>query len=93
MYAKYLKCLLDFTLALLALIVLLPFLLILTVMGAIIMKGNPFFIQPRPGKNERIFSLIKFRTMTCEKDENGNLLPDDKRLTKYGKFLRSTSLA
>ena len=62
------------------------------------MKGNPFFTQLRPGKidkktgSEKIFRLIKFRTMTCEKDKNGNLLPDDKRLTKYGKFLRSTSL-
>lgn len=56
------------------------------------MKGNPFFTQLRPGKDEKIFRLIKFRTMTCEKDENGNLLPDDMRLTKYGKFLRSTSL-
>ncbi len=56
------------------------------------MKGNPFFTQKRPGKDEKIFKLIKFRTMTCEKDENGELLPDEKRLTKYGKFLRSTSL-
>lgn len=62
------------------------------------MKGNPFFVQERPGKinpktgKERIFKLIKFRTMTCEKDKNGNLLPDDERLTRYGKFLRSTSL-
>ena len=56
------------------------------------MKGNPFFTQERPGKDEKIFKLIKFRTMTCEKDENGNLLPDDDRLTRYGKILRSTSL-
>ena len=56
------------------------------------MKGNPFFAQSRPGKDERIFKLIKFRTMTCEKDKKGNFLPDDKRLTGYGKFLRSTSL-
>lgn len=92
MYAKYIKSPLDFILALLAVIMLLPVLLVLTVLGAIIMKGNPFFVQPRPGKDERIFRLIKFCTMTCEKDENGNLLPDEKRLTKYGKFLRSTSL-
>ena len=92
MYAKYIKRPLDFVLALIAFIVLLPILLILTVLGTIIMKGNPFFVQPRPGKNERIFRLIKFRTMTCEKDENGNLLPDENRLIKYGKFLRSTSL-
>jgi len=56
------------------------------------MKGNPFFTQLRPGKNEKIFKLVKFRTMTCEKDTDGNLLPDEKRLTGYGKILRSTSL-
>lgn len=92
MYAKFFKRILDFTLSLIALVLLSPVLLILTVVGAIVMKGNPFFTQLRPGKNERIFKLIKFRTMTCEKDKEGNLLPDDKRLTKYGKLLRSTSL-
>ena len=56
------------------------------------MKGNPFFTQPRPGKNEKIFNLIKFRSMTNKKDAEGNLLPDHVRLTKYGKFLRATSL-
>ena len=56
------------------------------------MKGNPFFTQLRPGKNGKIFKLIKFRSMTCERDEDGNLLPDEMRLTKYGKLLRSTSL-
>lgn len=92
MYAKYIKRPLDFCLSLCALIVLSPILLVLTVLGALMMKGNPFFTQLRPGKDEKIFKLIKFRTMTCEKDKDGNLLPDDKRLTKYGKFLRSTSL-
>lgn len=92
MYAKYIKRILDFILSLTALIVLSPILLILTIIGTIAMKGNPFFVQPRPGKNEKIFNLIKFRTMTNEKDENGELLPDEKRLRKYGKFLRSTSL-
>lgn len=67
------------------------------IVGAIAMKGNPFFVQKRPGKKgkdgkERIFSLIKFRTMSNAKDKDGNLLPDDKRLNGYGKFLRSTSL-
>lgn len=66
--------------------------LVLTVVGAFKMKGNPFFTQPRPGKDEKIFRLVKFRTMTNEKDANGKLLPDDVRLTAYGKFLRSTSL-
>lgn len=92
MYAKCFKRVLDFTLSLMALIVLSPVLLVLTVLGAIKMKGNPFFTQQRPGKNERVFKLIKFRTMTCETDEKGELLPDAQRLTKYGKFLRSTSL-
>lgn len=92
MYANCLKRVLDFTLSLMALIVLSPVLLVLTVLGAVKMKGNPFFTQLRPGKNEKIFKLIKFRTMTCEKDENGALLPDEKRLTRYGKLLRSTSL-
>lgn len=92
MYAKCLKRVMDFTLALLALLVLSPVLLVLTVLGAVKMKGNPFFTQPRPGKDEKIFKLIKFRSMTCEKDETGNLLPDEQRLTRYGKFLRSTSL-
>ena len=92
MYAKYWKRVLDFTLSLTALIVLSPVLLILTIVGAIKMKGNPFFTQLRPGKDEKIFKLVKFRSMTCEKDKDGNLLPDEVRLTKYGKFLRSTSL-
>ena len=91
-YAKYIKRAMDFFLSFCAITVLSPLLIILTVVGAIAMKGNPFFTQLRPGKNEKIFKLIKFRTMTCEKDKDGNLLPDDKRLTKYGKFLRSTSL-
>lgn len=92
MYAKYIKRPLDFFLSLCAIIVLSPVLLILTVLGAVKMKGNPFFTQLRPGKDEKIFKLIKFRTMTCEKDENGELLPDEQRLTRYGKILRSTSL-
>ena len=92
MYAKYFKRVLDFTLSLVALLILSPVLLVLTVLGAIKMKGNPFFTQQRPGKDEKIFKLIKFRTMTCEKDKDGNLLPDEQRLTRYGKLLRSTSL-
>lgn len=92
MYAKFIKRPLDFFLSLFAIIVLSPIFLILIVFGVVAMKGNPFFTQLRPGKNEKIFKLIKFRTMTCEKDKDGKLLPDDKRLTKYGKLLRSTSL-
>lgn len=97
MYAKFFKRVLDFTFSLFALIVLSPVLLILTIVGAIAMRGNPFFTQPRPGKqdkegNEQIFKLIKFRTMSNARDENGKLLPDDQRLGKYGAWLRSTSL-
>lgn len=92
LYKSFFKRFYDMALSGLAIVVLSPILLLLTVLGAIKMKGNPFFTQERPGKKEKIFKLIKFRTMTCEKDENGNLLPDEKRLTKYGKFLRSTSL-
>lgn len=92
MYAKFFKRVIDFTLSLCALIVLSPVLLILTVLGAVKMKGNPFFTQLRPGKDEKIFRMIKFRSMTCETDKNGELLPDEQRLTGYGKFLRSTSL-
>ena len=92
MYAKYIKRPFDIFCSLCAISVLFPVLLVLTIVGAIVMKGNPFFTQLRPGKNEKIFRLIKFRTMTCEKGADGKLLPDEKRLTKYGKFLRSTSL-
>lgn len=92
MYARYFKRVMDVSLSLAVLTVLLPLLTVLTVVGAVKMKGNPFFTQLRPGKNEKIFRLIKFRSMTCEKDADGNLLPDALRLTKYGKFLRSTSL-
>jgi len=92
MYANYIKRPLDFFCALASIICLSPILVVLTVLGAIKMKGNPFFTQPRPGLNEKIFKLVKFRTMTNEKDANGNLLPDDVRLNAYGKFLRSTSL-
>lgn len=91
-YGKYIKRVLDFILSLLALIILSPLILIFTIIGAIKMKGNPFFVQKRPGKDGKIFSLIKFRTMTNKKDKDGNLLPDEKRLTSYGRFLRSTSI-
>lgn len=92
MYAKYFKRIIDFCLSLIGLIVLSPLLIILIVLGAIFMRGNPFFTQERPGKDEKIFKLIKFRTMDNRKDKDGNLLPDEVRLNKYGKFLRSTSL-
>lgn len=91
-YEQYIKRPLDCFLSTGALIVLSPVLLVLTVVGAVEMQGNPFFTQERPGKDEKIFKLIKFRTMNNKKDKDGNLLPDEERLTKYGKFLRSTSL-
>lgn len=96
-YAKYIKRILDFTLSLIALIVLSPILLLLTVVGAIAMKGNPFFVQKRPGKidpktgKERIFSLIKFRTMDNRRDASGNLLSDGERLNVYGRWCRCVS--
>lgn len=92
MYAKYIKRVFDFVLSLMALIVLSPLLVILIILGAVFMRGNPFFTQARPGKNEKIFKLIKFRTMDNRKDKDGKLLPDDVRLNKYGRILRSTSL-
>lgn len=92
LYRQFFKRFYDIVLSGMALLVLSPILLVLIIVGAINMKGNPFFTQLRPGKKEKIFKLIKFRTMTNERDENGELLPDDVRLTKYGKFLRSTSL-
>lgn len=92
MYKNCFKRIIDFFCALAAIICLSPVLVVLMILGTVKMKGNPFFTQPRPGKDERIFKLIKFRTMTNARDAQGNLLPDDVRLTRYGKFLRSTSL-
>lgn len=92
MYKKCLKRLFDLVLSLVALLVLFPFLAVFALIGAIAMKGNPFFTQARPGKNGKIFRLIKFRTMSCEKDAEGNLLPDEVRLNTYGKLLRKTSI-
>lgn len=91
-YAGYIKRMLDFILSAAALIVLSPLLAVLIAAGSIAMRGNPFFIQERPGKDEKIFKLIKFRTMSNRKDKDGRLLPDEMRLTEYGKFLRKTSL-
>ncbi len=92
MYKKYIKRLLDFILSLIALIVLSPLMIIIYIL-VIIKLGKPgIFKQQRPGKDEKLFTLYKFRTMTDEKDENGNLLPDSERLTRFGKILRSTSL-
>ncbi len=96
MYADVFKRVIDFCLSLLALIVLSPFFLILVLAGTIAMRGNPFFVQPRPGRKgtdgkELIFYLIKFRTMDNKTDAQGRMLPDEKRLNAYGRFLRTTS--
>lgn len=92
MYRKYIKRVLDFTLSLIALIILSPIYLVLAILVRIKLGSPIIFKQERPGLNEKIFTLYKFRTMTDEKDESGKLLPDEVRLTKFGKFLRSTSL-
>ncbi|MCQ2518299.1 MAG: sugar transferase [Lachnospiraceae bacterium] len=97
MYAKFLKRLIDIILSLTALILLSPLLTVTMIIGLFAMRGNPFFVQPRPGRKrangeERIFNLIKFRSMNNRKDKEGNLLPDEDRLTGYGKFLRKTSI-
>lgn len=89
---RYIKRFFDIVSSFLALVILLPLMLILTIVGTFVMKGNPFFTQQRPGKDEKIFRLVKFRTMTNAKDQDGNLLPDADRLTKYGEFLRTSSL-
>lgn len=96
-YRQFFKRFYDIVLSFIALVLLSPLLIILTIVTAIAMKGTPFFTQRRPGKKgkdgeEKIFRLIKFRTMTNEKDNSGNLLPDAERLKGYGEFLRKTSL-
>ena len=97
MYSKFFKRLIDIILSFIAISVLLPIIILLAIFVATFMKGNPFFTQIRPTKvgkdgKEKLFRMIKFRTMTNERDEKGELLPDDKRLNKFGKILRSTSL-
>ncbi len=92
MYRKFIKRFLDFVLSLIALIILSPIMLIIFILVRIKLGSPAIFKQKRPGKNEKIFTLYKFKTMSDEKDEKGNLLPDEKRLSKFGKILRSTSL-
>ena len=97
MYAKFFKRVIDVILSFIAITVLLPIIILLAIFVAIFMKGNPFFTQIRPTKvnktgKEKLFRMIKFRTMTNERDENGDLLPDEKRLNGFGRVLRSTSL-
>lgn len=93
MYKHFFKRLIDFSLSLLALLIIWPFLLLITIWLHFANKGaGAFFFQERPGKNGKIFKVIKFKTMTDERDSDGKLLPDDVRLTKVGKFVRSTSI-
>ena len=92
MYAKFIKRWLDFLLSLSTIIMISPLLLILSILGVVMMRGNPFFVQRRPGKDGTIFHLIKFRTMSNVKDADGKFLPDEKRLNKYGRWLRKASL-
>ncbi|SFI32312.1 Sugar transferase involved in LPS biosynthesis (colanic, teichoic acid) [Pseudobutyrivibrio sp. OR37] len=92
MYSKFIKRLIDFTLSLMGIVILSPLLLVLMILGFIFMGGNPFFTQERPGLNGKVFKLVKFRTMDNRRDVNGQLLPDEIRLNKYGRFLRASSL-
>lgn len=91
-YRRFLKRPMDFILSLIAIIILSPLLVVIAILVKTKLGSPILFKQRRPGKNEKIFTMYKFRTMTDEKDLNGNLLPDNERLTKFGKFLRSTSL-
>ena len=91
-YSFFIKPLFDFLFSIIFSILLIPFFLIIPILILLINKVNPFFLQKRPGKNERIFTLYKFKTMNEKKDDNGLLLPDSERLTSFGKFLRKTSL-
>ncbi|MAN28941.1 MULTISPECIES: sugar transferase [Mesonia] len=92
MYKTYIKPIGDFVAAFIGLLLLSPIFIIVWLGLSIANNGKPFFFQRRPGKDERIFSIIKFKTMNDKKDEHGNLLPDAKRLTRIGKFVRKTSL-
>ncbi len=92
MYKSFFKPLMDFFIALTALLILSPLLLVITILLTFSNKGNPFFFQMRPGKDGEIFPIVKFRTMTNEKDAQGKFLPDEQRLTTIGKFVRKTSI-
>src|SRR5690606_21312068 len=91
-YRNFFKRLIDFLVSLTGFIILLPVFIILTILLAIANNGKPFFFQQRPGKNEKVFRVIKFKTMNDKRDKDGNLLPDAERLTAIGKFVRKTSL-
>lgn len=92
MYKNYIKCVIDFLIAFVALVLLSPIFIIVLILLSIHNNGKPFFFQQRPGKKEKIFKVIKFKTMNDKKDINGDLLSDSERLTKVGNFVRKTSL-
>ena len=92
LYRQFFKRFWDMVISGVAIILLSPVLIILMIVGSIVMKGNPFFTQERPGKKEKIFKLVKFRSMSNKKEKDGNLLPDEQRLGKYGKLIRKTSV-
>ncbi|WP_196889214.1 sugar transferase [Aureivirga sp. CE67] len=92
MYTKLFKNLIDYSVALISLIILFPIFITITILLAIVNNGKPFFYQSRPGKGERIFRIIKFKTMNDKKDQFGNLLPNHERITKVGSFIRKSSL-
>jgi len=92
MYVKYIKHLLDFIISLILLFIISPFFIVVFILLTLVNKGNPFFVQPRPGKKGKIFRIIKFKTMNNRRDADGKLLPDAERLIPVGKFIRKTSL-
>lgn len=92
MYQKFIKPIIDFLISFIALVILSPLLVVVMIALFILNQGKPFFFQSRPGKNGRIFKIIKFKTMNDKADRNGVLLPDEKRLTTIGKFVRKTSI-
>lgn len=92
MYSTHFKRFFDFTVSIIGFILISPLFLIVLVVLSIANQGSPFFVQPRPGKDEKIFNIVKFKTMNDKKDPSGELLPDDQRITRTGKFVRKTSL-
>ena len=92
MYQYFFKRILDFVISFISLVILSPIILLITLLLAFVNKGKPFFFQVRPGFNEKLFKIVKFKTMTDAKDADGNLLPDNERMTKVGNLVRKTSL-
>lgn len=92
MYRNFFKPFIDLFVAIIGLVILCPLLIIVTILLTVVNQGNPFFFQKRPGKNERLFNIVKFRTMTNKRDQDGILLPDAQRLTGIGKIVRKTSI-